>query len=112
MFFVLCVPGNRAVWPSAQCASETVSAAFPVFQRSAADQSALPNSHLSLLQQQPEQGHPGARNELYIAGHFHTGTCMPICVQHCLPNANSMTANWMKSEFTPSVCSTMDVTGL
>lgn len=28
--FCLCVPGNRAVWPAAQCAAETVSAAVPV----------------------------------------------------------------------------------
>ncbi len=46
----VCVPGDCAVWPPAQCVAETVSAAVPVFQPPATHQSALPLAHLRLLQ--------------------------------------------------------------
>lgn len=69
----LCVPGDSAVWPSAQRAAETVSAALPVLQPPAPHQSALPLPHLGLLQQLPKQGHPAAGDELCAAGYIHSG---------------------------------------
>lgn len=69
----VCVPGNSAVWPPAQRAAETVSAALSVLQPPAPHQSTLPIPHLSLLQQLSQQSHPTAGDELCAAVHVHTG---------------------------------------
>lgn len=69
----LCVPGDRAVWPAAQRAAETVSAALPVLQPPTPHPGAVPLPHLSLLQQPAQQGHPAAGDELRAAGHLHPG---------------------------------------
>lgn len=69
----MCVPGDSAVWPPAQRAAETVSAALPVLQPPAPHPSALPLPHLGLLQQLSKQGHLAAGNELRAAGYFHSG---------------------------------------
>lgn len=69
----MCVPGDSTVWPSAQRAPETVSAALPVLQPPAPHPSALPLAHFSLLQQPSQQGHPAAGDELCAAGYVHTG---------------------------------------
>lgn len=69
----LCVPGDSAVWPPAQRAAETVSAALPVLQPPAPHQSALSLPHLGLLQQLPKQGHPAAGDELCAAGYIRSG---------------------------------------
>lgn len=69
----LCVPGDSAVWPPAQRAAETVSAALPVLQPPAPHQSAVPLPHLGLLQQLPKQGDPAAGDELCAAGYIHSG---------------------------------------
>lgn len=69
----LCVSGDRAVWPPAQRPAETVSAALPVLQPPAPDQSAVPLPHLGLLQQRPQQGDPAAGDELRAAGFLHSG---------------------------------------
>lgn len=72
----MCVPGDSAVWPPAQRAAETVSAALPVLQPTVPHQSALPLPDLGLLQQLPKQGHPAAGDELRPAGHIHSGNYM------------------------------------
>lgn len=69
----LCVPGDSAVWPPAQRAAETVSAALPLLQPAAPGPSAVPLPHLRLLQQLPEQDHPAAGDELHTAGYIHPG---------------------------------------
>ena len=68
-----CVAGDSAVWPPAQCAAETVSAALSILQPPASHQSALPLPDLSLLQQLPEQGDPAAGDELCAARYIHSG---------------------------------------
>lgn len=65
---------DRAVWPPAQRAAETVSAALPVLQPPAPHPRALPLAHLRLLQQHPQQSHPSAGDELCAARHLHPGT--------------------------------------
>lgn len=65
--------GDRAVWPPAQRPAETVSAALPVLQPPAPDQSAVPLPHLGLLQQRSQQGDPAAGDELRAAGFLHSG---------------------------------------
>lgn len=70
---LLCVPGNSAVWPPAQRAAETVSAALSVLQSPAPHQSPLPIAHLGLLQQLSQQSHPAAGDDLRAAVHVHTG---------------------------------------
>lgn len=83
----LCVPGDSAVWPAAQRAAETVSAALPVLQPPSPHQSALPLPHLSLLQQLSQQGHPAAGDELRAAGYVHSGkyaTMVTHVVYECI----------------------------
>lgn len=69
----LCVQGDSAVWPPAQRAAETVSAALPVLQPPTPHQSAVPLPHLGVLQQPPKQGDPAAGDELCAAGDVHSG---------------------------------------
>lgn len=69
----LCVLGDSAVWPPAQRAAETVSAALPVLQPPTPHQSAVPLPHLGVLQQLPKQGDPAAGDELCAAGYVHSG---------------------------------------
>lgn len=69
----LCVLGDSAVWPPAQRAAETVSAALPVLQPPTPHQSAVPLPHLGVLQQLPKQGDPAAGDELCAARYVHSG---------------------------------------
>lgn len=98
----LCLPGDSAVWPSAQRATETVSAALPVLQPSTPHQSALPLPHFGLLQQPPEQGHLAAGDELCAAGYIHSGKCGPIVthmVDRCTRSVHLKTLHRRNKQF-------------
>lgn len=78
--------GDRTVRPPPHSAAEAVPAALPVFQRPAADQSAVPFTDRCLFQQPPEQDHSGARDELCFTGHVHSGALcvMPTLLALCM----------------------------
>lgn len=76
----VCLSDHCAVWPSPHGAAEAVPVAFPVFQRSSVNQSALPFANSCLLQQPSEQAHSGAGDELCAPRHLHSGSS---AVQQC-----------------------------